>query len=146
MPKSKKILLSKIIEETEHENKKAKEQSIKRAYRDLLSLLENIHSANRVPEGSGTIHIFSSIARSADEIHHILQTINKYSSHTPRLHISANSDDGGHLHHDVTIYRARSNFAATVVQFNMPENQSLSDEELDNEYDALLCELRKRTK
>lgn len=146
MPKSKKILLSKIIEETEHENKKAKEQSIKRAYRDLLSLLENIHSANRVPEGSGTIHIFSSIARSADEIHHILQTINKYSSHTPRLHISANSDDGGHLHHDVTIYRARSNFAATVVQFNVSENQSLSDEELDNEYDALLCELRKRTK
>ena len=146
MSKSKKILLSKIIEETEHENKKAKEQSIKRAYRDLLSLLENVHSANRVPEGSGTIHIFSSIARPADEIHHILQTINNYSSDSPRLHINANHDDGGHLHHDVTIYRPRTDVAATAVQFNIPEKHILSDEELDNEYDALLYEIRKRTK
>lgn len=146
MPKSKKILLSKIIEETESENMKAIEKSIKRAYKDLLDLLENIHSAKRVPEGSATIHIFSSIARSANEIYSIIRTINKYSSDTPRLYIKANHWDGGCLHYDVTIYRPRTNVAATAVQFNIPEKHILSDEELDNEYDALLCELRKRAK
>lgn len=146
MPKSKKILLSKIIEETESENMKAIEKSIKRAYKDLLDLLENIHSAKRVPEGSATIHIFSSIARSANEIYSIIQTINKYSSDSPRLYINANHLDGGCLHYDVTIYRPRTNVAATAVEFNIPKNHILSDEELDNEYDALLCELRKRAK
>lgn len=148
MSKSKKILLSKIIKETEYEHNKAKEESIKRAYRDLLSLLENIHSATRVAEESKTttIHIFSSIARPADEIHSILEIINKYRSDRPSLHIGANHDDGGHLHYDVTIYRPSTNCAATTVKFNTPENITLSDEELDNEYDALLCELRKRIK
>ena len=148
MSKSKKILLSKIIKETEYEHNKAKEESIKRAYRDLLSLLENIHSATRVIEESKTttINIFSSIARPADEIHSILEIINKYRSDRPSLHIDANHDDGGRLHYDVTIYRPSTNCAATAVKFNTPENITLSDEELDNEYDALLCELRKRIK
>ena len=148
MSKSKKISLSKIIKETENEYNKAKEESIKRAYRDLLSLLENIYSATRIDEcpKTTTIYIFSSIPRPADQIHSIIETINKYSSDRPQLYIEANHKNGGRLHYDVTIYRPSTNVAATAVRFNTLENSTLSDEDLDNEYDALLCELRKRIK
>lgn len=146
MAKIKKFSLSKIIKETEDEYDKAKKESVKRAYRDLLSLLENVHSANLVAEGSRTVHIFSSIARSADKIHDILQTINGYKSDNPRLWFKANHDNGGSLHYDVIIYRPKTNFAATAVNFKVPEDHLLTPEVLDNEYNALLNELRKLAK
>ena len=148
MARIKKISLSKIIKETEVNREKAKKERIKCAYRDLLSLLENIHSVHRVAQESKTvtIHIFSSIARSADAIHDILQTITKCDSDNPRLNINANHENGGRLHYDVIIYKPRTNLAATAVQINMPEGHLLTPEMLDDQYNALLNELRNRAK
>lgn len=148
MAKSKKISLSKIIKETEVNREKAKKERIKCAYRDLLSLLENIHSAHRVSQESKmvTIHIFSSIARSESAIHNILETISGCKLDIPRLNINANHENGGRLHYDVIIYKPRTNLAATAVQINMPEGHLLTPEMLDDQYNALLDELRNRAK
>lgn len=146
MAKSKKISLSKIIKKTEDEYKKSQEENIKRAYGDLLTLLENVHSAKRGTIGNRTVHIFSFVARPVDELISILRIINKYNIDNPRLNIKATYNDGGRLHYDVIIYRPSTNLSAIAVQFNKPEDSPLSDDELDNEYNALLDELRNRAK
>lgn len=146
MAKSKKILLSKIIKRTEDEYKKTQEENIKRAYGDLLTLLENVHSAKLGTIGNRTVHIFSFVARPVDELHSIIRTINKYNIDNPRLHINRNHENGGRLHYDVIIYRPSTNLSAIAVQFNIPEDHLLTPEVLDNEYSALLDELRNRAK
>ena len=148
MPKSKKISLSKIIKETEDNREKAKQERIRCAYSDLLSLLENIYSAHRVTQESKTvtIHILSSVARSANAIHEILQTITECNSDNPRLNINANHENGGRLHYDVIIYKPRTTLVAIAVQINMPEGHLLTPEVLDDQYNMLLNELRNRAK
>ena len=148
MAKSKKISLSKIIKETKDNREKAKKERITCAYRDLLSLLTNIHSADTVAQDSKTvtIHIFSSIARSENAICDMLETISGCKLDIPRLNINANHENGGCLHYDVIIYKPRTNLPATAVQFNIPEGHLLTPEVLDNEYKALLDELKNRAK
>lgn len=149
MAKTKKILLSKIIKNTEIDKKKEKDASIKKAYSELLKYLENIHSATIVSDQSTkvVIHIYSSIARSANRVSSILKTITGDNSNIPRLRIGNNIySEKQWLHYDIIIYSPASDIAATAVQINMPKDHLLTPEVLDDQYDTLLNELRNRSK
>lgn len=149
MAKSKKILLSKIIKNAEIEKKKEKDASIKTAYEELLKYLENVHSATIVSNQytKAVIYIYSSIARSAERLSSILKIITGDNSSTPRLRIGNNAyGENQWLHYDIIIYSPTSDVAATAVQINMPEGHLLTPEVLDDQYNALLNELRNRAK
>lgn len=149
MAKSKKILLSKIIKNTEIEKKKEKDASIKTAYEELLKYLENVHSATIVSDQytKAVIYIYSSISRSAKRLSFILKIITGDDSSTPRLRIGNNVyGENQWLHYDIIIYSPTSDVAATAVQINMPEGHLLTPEVLDDQYNMLLNELRNRAK
>ena len=149
MAKTKKILLSKIVKNTEIEKKKEKDASIKTAYGELLKYLENVHSATIVSDqyAKAVIYIYSSIARSAERLSFILKIITGDDSSTPRLRVGNKVyGENQWLHYDIIIYSPTSDLAATAVQINMPEGHLLTPDVLDDQYNVLLNELRNRAK